>query len=238
MKLLHHTSFFLFTVLLLSSPMQSWSQAFFPAYQGGLNALKKAEGKIVLNDASVLTGKIIYSKSSQGITAVTLFDAEGNKKKYKAKDVKAMYLKGGKLSKWLSAMDQGSFSLKEGKRVNFKDFIDTEYFVWKRILNRKGKPVLLQLANPGFDSKIQVFIDPSAKETGGLGVAGVKLTGGLAKSYYITKGGSASTYVKKNKYEKAFSSLYPDCTTMTTDFKKVKWADFAKHVFVYEQYCE
>lgn len=42
MKLLHHTSFFLFTVLLLSSPMQSWSQAFFPAYQGGLNALKKS----------------------------------------------------------------------------------------------------------------------------------------------------------------------------------------------------
>lgn len=75
MKLLHHTSFFLFTVLLLSSPMQSWSQTFFPAYQGGLNALKKAEGKIVLNDASVLTGKIIYSKSSQGITAVSLFDA-------------------------------------------------------------------------------------------------------------------------------------------------------------------
>ena len=41
MKLLHYTSFFLFTVLLLSSPMKSWSQAFFPAYQGGLNALKK-----------------------------------------------------------------------------------------------------------------------------------------------------------------------------------------------------
>jgi hypothetical protein len=79
--------------------MQSWSQAFFPAYQGELNALKKAEGKIVLNNASVLKGKIIYSKSSQGITAVTVFDAEGNKKKYKAKDVKAMYLKGGKLSK-------------------------------------------------------------------------------------------------------------------------------------------
>ena len=42
--------------------------------------------------------------------------------------------------------------------------------------------------NPKCISFIQVYGDPIAKKTSGLGIGGFNVAGGLAKSYYFKKG--------------------------------------------------
>ncbi len=46
----------------------------------------------------------------------------------------------------------------------------------------------MQLVNPRFSKVISVYSDPFAKETSSIGIGGLKLAGGIAKSYYLKKG--------------------------------------------------
>ena len=97
----------------------------------------------------------------------------------------------------------------------------------------------MQLLNPGFDSKIKVFAEPS-KKTGGLNVGGLQLTGGEARAYLFVKGTEKSFEVKKGSYSKNFEELYSDCPQMLSTFQgeKIKWNDVALHVFAYDQACK
>jgi len=97
----------------------------------------------------------------------------------------------------------------------------------------------MQLLNPGFDSKIKVFAEPS-KKTGGLNVGGLQLTGGEARAYLFVKGKEKSIEVKKGSYSKNFQELYGDCPLMISKIQgeKIRWDDVALHVFAYEQACK
>jgi hypothetical protein len=98
----------------------------------------------------------------------------------------------------------------------------------------------MQILNPGFDKKIKVYADPQAKETRGLALGGVRLTGGEDKSYLLVKDGAKSVKVKKKSYRDNFQELYVTCPKMLAVFEgnKIKWDDVAGHVFVYNQVCE
>ena len=105
---------------------------------------------------------------------------------------------------------------------------------------KKDKYVMMQLLNPGFDSKIKVYVDPNAGESAGVGVGGVKLVGGEDKSYLVVFDGGKSTKYKKGKYKKeALGQLYKDCDVFKQNYEgeKFKWKNFAEHVFVYDQLC-
>ncbi|MCY7356918.1 MAG: hypothetical protein LH609_05510 [Rudanella sp.] len=55
-------------------------------------------------------------------------------------------------------------------------------------LDEPKREVLVQLVNPGFESRIRVYDDPFATETMGVGFVGVQLTGGMDKSFYLRAG--------------------------------------------------
>jgi hypothetical protein len=106
----------------------------------------------------------------------------------------------------------------------------------------KGDKIrLMQLLNPGFDSKLKVFADPNPnRETSGIGIAGVKLTGGIDKSYLFVQNSQKAILVKKGSYKKNFEELYKNCPAMVAGFtgEKIKWEDVAGHVFAYDQICK
>ena len=108
----------------------------------------------------------------------------GENEKIMAADIQSMRLAPSALGKF-AAFSESSSSIKEMQNKDATSALKRDYVYFEQaILSKKGVPVLLQVVNPGFDSKIKVYDDPRARETAGLGVAGVQVTGGLLASYY------------------------------------------------------
>ena len=132
-------------------------------------------------------------------------------------------------------------SISEMANTNFNDIVNREWVIFETALTPKKNDTkrLLQLLNAGFDSKLKVFSEPSAK-TGGLNIGGLQLTGGEDKAYLFVKGGEKAFKVKKGSYSKNFEELFADCPKMIEAYKndKIKWDDVALHVFYYNQFCK
>ena len=196
---------------------------------------------VVKNDDSKVWGKAVFGViGPNGLTQITLKDTvSGEKTKFKIADMKEVGVSAKGMTK-LSAMSnalENTNSLKDATRSDYKSLLEADYFLYRRVVDKKGKPRILQLLNPGFESKMQVYVDPKAKETGGSKLTG-GLTGGLEKSYYVTRGSSFGIYVKKAKYKKSMSSIFDGCSDVLKEFSDANFKDFAKHVYYYENECE
>jgi len=105
------------------------------------------------------------------------------------------------------------------------------------MIKKKRKTLLVQLLNPHFSKKIKVYHDPLAHETMSLGVGGIKLVGGLEKSYYVKKDGKpAAVRLFKKDYKKEFKGFYSSCTKVSK--MKPNWEDFALHVYTVAKECD
>ena len=150
-------------------------------------------------------------------------------------------------------------SVKAMVNTDFKNIMKLDYYVFYRVADKKGKPRMLQILNPGWDTKMRVYNDPKSKETAGprelikkdetlrisngdeevmLGLT-AGLVGGLAKSFYVSKGEREySIYVEKSKYKKSYSTIFQDCSVLVENIKNdLQWDNFAGHVFEYETTC-
>jgi hypothetical protein len=124
-------------------------------------------------------------------------------------------------------------------KVDFDDVINREWVFYELAMldKKKDKPRMMQLLNPGFDSKIKVYLDPNAKETKG----GMLLGGGEDKSYLVLfDGDKVDTYKKKRYNKEAKNLLFKDCKVFMENYdgERFKWKNFAEHVFVYDQLCD
>jgi hypothetical protein len=106
--------------------------------------------------------------------------------------------------------------------------------------NKAGKLRLMQLLNPGFDTRVKVFADPNAQKTGGLAIGGIRVSGGEDRSFLMVKGDQQAVVVKKSSYRRNFEDLYGDCPAMVKTFagEKIQWDDLAAHVFAYDSACK
>jgi hypothetical protein len=104
-------------------------------------------------------------------------------------------------------------------------------------LDDPDRTVLVQLINPGFESKIRVYDDPFATQTTGVGFGGVMITGGIDRSYYVKVSGKIIR-LKKRNYDEMFNALFRGCAGLMTKYgKSFAWRDFNEHVFFYDQSC-
>ncbi len=177
---------------------------------------------------------------NKGFSKVTIKLENGEKVKYEADQIVSMFVKSGDLLK-LSMITEAGSSIAEMAGTNFNDIVNREYVIFETALTPKKTDTqrLLQLLNAGFDSRIKVFDDPSAK-TGGLTLGGIPVTGGEDRGYLFVKGGGKAFSVKKGSYAKDFAEIYGDCPKMMEAYKdqKIKWDDVALHVFYYDQFCK
>jgi hypothetical protein len=194
----------------------------------------------------LVSGEEVHGKfysgvfSGKGFTKITIQLENGEKAKYEADQIISMYVKAGELLKLSMITDAGS-SIAEMANTDYNDIINREWVIFETALTPKKNDTkkLMQLLNAGFDSKIKVFDDPSAK-TGGLAVGGIQVTGGEDKGYLFVKGGEKAIAVKKGSYAKDFVELFGDCPKMLEAYKnqKIKWDDVALHIFYYDQFCK
>ena len=201
----------------------------------------KKTAYITLQDGTEIQGNIKDIDRKKGlIDFIKIKDASGKKHKLKPEDVKFMYLPPSgldKLSKGLNFLNDASKWNDE--KLN-SDFLSQGYIYFEQAdvkIKKKDRTLLMQLLNPGFSKTVKIYHDPFAKETAGLGVAGIKVAGGIAKSYYISKNGNQAFKLKKKDYKKEFVPFWNKCKKVINDYPKQKWSDLTKHVITYTE-CE
>jgi hypothetical protein len=231
----------LVTILLMVTD-KTFSQGFVAAIEDeGLSTLYGNACILKLKSGEEIIGKFVggvYIKD--GLSKIAIKLENGEKAKFVPEQVISLKIKASKLMK-LFMVSEASSSIKEMFHSDFNEIVNRDYIIFETALTAKKTDTyrLLQLINPGFDSKIKVFAEPSAK-TGGLSVGGVQLTGGQDRAYLFVKGGDKAIMVKKGSYSKNFEELYADCPQMVSAFQgeKIKWDDVALHVFTYDQLCK
>jgi hypothetical protein len=196
----------------------------------------------ILASGDELVGRFVGASGTNGyLNTITIKLESGEKRKLKPEEIKKLLIKASGFTK-LALITESTTSVRELTETNFDEIINREYLIFETALshNKEGKTRLLQLLNPGFDSKIKVYVDPNAQETMGIGLAGVKLTGGKDKSLLFVTNGDKAIKVKKGNYKESFLELYAMCPQMLQAFsdEKLKWQDVAGHVFVYDQICQ
>lgn len=225
----------LFVAVCLFCIQTAYSQKFrlYPEMQ--ITSLANSEGEVTLMNGQVLKGDIGLatvetSGGLQRINSVRVFK-KGEKLKYKAKEVKEIKIK----ANW-SDQTRSDANSEGALQIKFYSDIKSDYYIFRNVSDKKGKPRLMQLLNPGFDDNIQVYVDAKSKDSSFAAMVGKD----SAKSYYITKeAGGKGVYVKKSKYKKQFSEVFGDCKSVKSEYGgTVKWGDFAQHVYAYDQNCD
>jgi len=186
--------------------------------------------------AGKLTGGMMING---GLTRVTIKLENGEKARFKPEDVVFLSVKASDLTK-LSMISESMVSIKEMVNADFDNIVKREYVIFETAMTPAKKDTyrLLQLLNPGFDSKIKVFA--TEKKTGGFSIGDIAVTGGADRAYLFVKRGAKAVEVKKSNYRNNFEELYSDCPDMLAKFQgeKIKWNDIAGHVYVYDQMCK
>jgi hypothetical protein len=199
-----------------------------------------ADVEITLKDGSEIQGRITSAMSVNGtIRSVTVKDAEKNKYKLKAEEMQTMKVRMTELAK-LEAMGEASSSLVEMLNADFEEISNREWVIYEQALlpKKKEKYALLQLLNPGFDSRIKIYQNPDANETGQTSIGGFSVAGGEDTSYLMVKDGAKSSKVKKGSYKKSFPEIFDGCEALQEYQGKPRFQDFAAHVFLFNKECQ
>lgn len=217
----------------------TYSQDFIPAYD---RFSGKETSYLTLEDGTKIEGTLEDLDRRKGlIEEVTIKDANGKKWKFTPDKIKSMYLMPSGFSKFSTNMDVGT-KVKKWDAT----YIDSEiikkgyaYFEKAKVAIKKDQEMLLmQLLNPGFNSKIKVFHDPFAAETMRAGFGGMTMAGGDDKSYYVQVGDNVAKKLKKKDYDDEYKVLYSSCPTLLTKVgEKVRWTEFSKNVYEYTFEC-
>jgi len=216
-------------LILFPGTLNVFSQAFLPAYQ---LAPGYPKGYVILKDSTKIEGSFHQINNTKNIKNCTIQDVNDQKHTFKAPQIAKVYIA---LSGWdkLSTYSDFTINFKELYHLDFKQLLNPEYFIWENV-NCNGKEKVLQLMNPGFDSRIKVFQNPNAIQEGG-----DQENQGEAMSYYIVKAGTNEALpVKKKSYSRQFMQLFSDCPELIESRKENNpdWYNFAAHVYIYDQF--
>ncbi|MCA9493456.1 MAG: hypothetical protein KC621_26175 [Myxococcales bacterium] len=82
-----------------------------------------------------------------------------------------------------------------------------------------------------------VVPDPAGRETSGVSVGGVQMTGGLLKSYLVLRRGQTqAVLVKKGTYDKQWDELFGDCAALARP-SSLDFDHLAADVAAYGEAC-
>lgn len=112
------------------------------------------------------------------------------------------------------------------------------YFEYTPVkVKKKTIGMLMQLLNPSFSKAVQVYHDPYANETMSVGIGGVKVAGGNAKSYYIKHtDDEVAVRLKKKHYDDMFETLWGNCDSLKSE--KPDWSELVNDVVKYTECAE
>lgn len=188
-----------------------------------------------LKSGENIDGKIIYTNSGRGINKVALKDQEGKKHEYKAADILEFGILSNGMTK-LQYFNESSQSIKAMLQTDRSAVKLNDYVIYRNATLKGGKVLLLQLLNPHFDEKIQVYHAANSRKTTAWNKGPITLTGEKQRVYLVSKEGGPTVKVKKGSYKKSYRKLFNDCPDMGT-IRNPKFKDFGKHIQFYTQMC-
>lgn len=211
---------------------QAFSQSLLPALEE--MPMSKA-AYLNLKNGQRINGKIIYTNSGRGINKVALKDEAGNKHEFKAPQVDEFGIFSNDMVK-LQYFNESSSSVKAMLKTDRSAVKLNDYVVFRNATMKGGKELLLQLLNPHFDERIQVYHSVNSRTTTPLRKGAITLTGEMHRAYLVSKEGLPVIKVKKGSYKKSFRGLFADCPNMLS-VKNPKFKDFGKHIYYYTENC-
>jgi len=200
----------------------------------------KEPAYITLKDGTEIKGTIKLKRKKGQIESVTVDDGV-KKQTLKADKIAYMYLMPSGFDKLAKTAEFLTNAKKWNNEKLNNDLLDQGYVYFESTgvkIKKKNYNMMMQVLNPSFSKGVIVFNDPFAKETASLGVAGIKVVGGDAKSYYVKKAGDPVAYVLTMKdYKKEFPLFWKGCDAVISQFPTVKWTELPKHIVAYTEEC-
>lgn len=228
-----HHMFMLITLTFMVSA--SFAQSFAPRIH---HFSKSKEATVTLKSGEELQGLYKGHKSKKGLIKLLKFQvSEDSIREISAEDIQSMQLVPSGIGK-LAAFSEATATVKSSTSADVGSILKRDFVYFEQALLPGKKPqyVLLQLVNPGFDQTIKVYDDPRAQKTGKSSITGVSFSGSMLKSYYLVNEGEA-VKIKKKDYRKQFESIFGTCNEIAETFKRIKFKEFAQHVYIHQAGC-
>ncbi len=231
------------TIVFTLAVFSLMAQTFSPAFQG---FSRKKPTFITMKDGSEITVTIKNLKFKRGlIDEMKVAPVTGKKKiKLNPEDISHMYVPPSALAKLGQALDAATDLTKIQDGELDSGHLDDGYLYMEsanvQVKKKKQQYCMLQLMNPTFSSAIKVYNDPFAGESISVGVGGMTVAGGLAKSYYIMKASEdVAKKIKKKEYKNDMDMLFGECSDLLSKYgANPKWTEFEMFIFNYSTMCK
>ncbi len=192
---------------------------------------------ITLIDGTEIQGTIDDIDRKKGmIVFISIIDGNGKTHNLKPEKVNHMYLPPSGLDKLQKTSDLfGNVQKWYDDKLN-QDLLSNRYVYFELSnvkLKKENRKLLMQLLNPSFSKVVKVYYDPFASESGSFALGGLKVVGGISKSYFIAKGNKAAFKLKKKNYANEFIPLWKSCNAVIEKYQKPKWRDLTYHIIAY-----
>lgn len=231
-------SLLLSMLLLLIFAQPATAQDFIEGFNG---FSQKKPAYITLEDGTELVGRVKGAKWKKGLMHILKFVPEGSEEKEEisVEDIAFLYAAPSGFEKMLNTVNNAT-TINRWDRDLDADYLKEGYIYFEQVtamVGKKKRTVLMQLINPHFSGKIRVYNDPISQETGGIGIAGMQVTGGYDKSFYVRKGDGEGSKLMKKKFKKLFDNYFGDCPEMAREITRPDWKEFATYVATYNSEC-
>jgi hypothetical protein len=203
-----------------------------------LTPLETLTGKV---QVTTVDGKTVYGKltsvsfEARGLGNFRVKDSATDEViKFTPENVKTLQVKMTFNNRMETIEKQSMFKLlkSKGKEVSEREYITFNLVTYPE---KKDKILLLQLLNPDFSSKIQVY-EHKVGGKSSTSILGIETELNEATSFIIVING-VSSFVEKKKYKTDyFDKIFASCPElMAMPEKEVSFSDFAKHVSIFEK---
>lgn len=233
----------LLTMLFLVMGFSIIAQTFSPPFQG---FSRKKPTFITLKDGTEVSVYIKSLKFKKGlIDELKVSPLDGGKKvKINPEEITHMYIPPSGLAKYYQKLDAATDLTKLQDNELSSEHLDDGYLYMEssevQVKKKKVQYCMLQVMNPTFSKKVKVYNDPLSNETASVGIGGMKLAGGLAKSYYIKlEGEKIAKRVKKKEYKKDMEEVFTGCPAVIKKYDaNPSWSEFEQFIYEYSSECE
>lgn len=202
---------------------------------------RKKPSYITLQDGTELEAEFRNVKTKKGLfLKVWVDDGKDKKREILAEDIKHMYLPASGWDIMAKALDMDATKLDDDTSLN-QELVQDGYAYFETVevmVKKKKKTALMQLLNPAYANNVRVYNDPWANEQQGLGIKGIQVAGGGAKSYYVKVGDKTAFIVKKKNYSDMFKDIFVSCKSFVKKNSKPRWKDFEQQVYDHSKGCD
>jgi hypothetical protein len=227
------------TLTVLFCCTQSFAQEFITPFEAG--GITAQECIVIKDNGEQIEGKMRWAfGTGRGLKSVKLLLPSGEKVTFKASELRELAFKNNTLTKIISTAEQ-SASIRKASEANWEQIYNQEYIRYQRATLPSGKSVMMQMINPEFSSRIQVYYSQGSTKTSGIGVplaAGtMKLTGGRQRAYWVSKDNGKVFKLRRGGYnKKKFERLFGDSPEMLKAYgRPYRFSEFSEHVYVYDK---